>query len=144
MRYSEIDLQCEDITWFGVDANNHVVVFASGGIGNIPEYVCRSKEETEELYEYFYDKLDKTTVGHPLVTGSNSLISEFVELSSKGLYCFDVETQNVEGEIYKKISYPDIPILFDDLPVDVKTILQDHFINVDIANCNQIKVPHAY
>ena len=24
MRCSEIDLQCEDITWFGVDANNHV------------------------------------------------------------------------------------------------------------------------
>lgn len=144
MRYSEIDLQCEDITWFGVDANNHIVVFASGGIGNIPEYVCRSKEETEKLYEYFYETLDKTTVGHSLVAGSNSLISEFVELSSKGLYCFDVETQNVEGEIYKKISYPDIPILFDDLPVDVKAILQDHFINADVASSNQIKVPHAY
>ena len=33
MRYSEIDLQCEDITWFGVDAINHVAAFASGGIG---------------------------------------------------------------------------------------------------------------
>ena len=48
MRYSEIDLQCEDITWFGVDANNHVIAFASGGMGNIPEFVCRSKEETKD------------------------------------------------------------------------------------------------
>lgn len=91
MRYSEIDLQCEDITWFGVDANNHIVAFASGGIGNIPEYVCRSKEETEELYDFFYDTLDRTTTGHALVAGNNALITEFVELSSKGLFCFDVE-----------------------------------------------------
>ena len=144
MRYSEIDLQCEDITWFGVDANNHVIAFASGGIGNIPEFVCRSKEETEELYSYFYDTLAKTTTGHALVAGWNSLISEFVELSSKGLYCFDVETQNAEGEFYRKITYPDTPILFDDLPDNVKAIMQDHVIDADITGSNQIRVPHAY
>ena len=53
MRFSEIEFQCEDITWFGVDANNHIVAFASDGIGNIPEFVCRSKEETDELYNFF-------------------------------------------------------------------------------------------
>ncbi len=144
MRYSEIDLQCEDITWFGVDANNHVIAFASGGIGNIPEFVCRSKEETNELYDFFYDTLAKTTVGHALVAGCNSLISEFVELSSKGLYCFDVEAQNSEGEIYTKISYPETPILFDALPDNVKAIMKDHIIDTDLAGRNQIHVPHAY
>lgn len=130
MRYSEIDLQCEDITWFGVDANNHIIAFASGGIGNIPEFVCRSKEEAEELYNYFYDTLAKTTAGHALVAGCNSLISEFVELSSKGLYCFDVETQNSEGEIY--------------MPDNVKAIMQDHVIDADLARSNRIHVPHTY
>ncbi len=144
MRYSEIDLQCEDITWFGVDANNRIIAFASGGIGNIPEFVCRSKEETNELYDYFYDTLAITTTGHALVAGCNSLISEFVELSSKGLYCFDVETQDSEGEIYMKISYPDTLIIFDDLPDNVKAIMQDHIIDADLAGSNQIHVPHAY
>lgn len=144
MRYSEIDLQCEDITWFGVDANNHVIAFASGGIGNIPEFVCRSKEETNALYDYFRDTLAKTTAGHALVAGCNSLISEFIELSSKGLYCFDVETQDSGGEIYQKITYPDIPILFDDLPDNVKAIMHDHVIHADLARSNQIHVPHAY
>lgn len=144
MRYSEIGLQCEDITWFGVDANNHVIAIASGGMGNIPEFVCRSKEETKELYDFFYDTLAKTTAGHALVAGCNPLISEFVELSSKGLYCFDVETQDSEGEIYMKISYPDTPIIFDDLPDNVKAIMQDHIIDADLAGSNQIHVPHAY
>lgn len=144
MRYSEVDLQCEDITWFGVDACNHIVAFASGGIGNIPEYVCRSKEETEELYDYFYDALDRTTTGHALVAGHNALISEFVELSAKGLFCFDVEMQNAEGEFYKKITYPDAPISIDDLPDSVKGILRDHLLDADLSRCNQINVPHAY
>ncbi len=113
-------------------------------MGNIPEFVCRSKEETNELYDYFYDTLAKTTAGHALVAGCNPLISEFVELSSKGLYCFDVETQDSEGEIYMKISYPDTLIIFDDLPDNVKAIMQDHIIDADLAGSNQIHVPHAY
>ena len=71
-------------------------------------------------------------------------ILEFIELSSKGLYCFDVETQNVEGDIYKKITCPAVPILLDDLPDHVKAILRDHSINADLAEINQIQVPHAY
>lgn len=144
MRYSEIDLQCEDITWFGVDANNNVAAFASGGIGNIPEYVCRSKEETEALYDYFYDTLGKTTTGHALVAGDNSLVSEFVDLSSKGLFCFDVETSDAEGEFYKKITYPDAPISIEDLPDNVKAILKDHLLEMDISENDRIQVPHAY
>lgn len=144
MRYSEIDLQCEDITWFGIDANNHIVAFASGGIGNVPEYVCRSKKETEVLYDYFYDTLSKTTVGHALISNNNALVGEFVELSAKGLFCFDVDAQDAEGEFYKKISCPDTPILFDDLPANVKAILQDHLLNADLSECDQFKVPHAY
>ena len=45
MRYSEIDLQCEDIAWFGIDSQKHIIAFASGGIGNVPELVSRSKED---------------------------------------------------------------------------------------------------
>lgn len=144
MRYSEIDLQCEDITWFGIDTKKHIAAFASGGMGNIPEYVCRSKEETEVLYDYFYDVLGKTTIGHVLVSDRNSLISEFIDLSSKGLFCFDVETQNAEGESYRKITCPDTPILFDDLPESVKTILKDHLLEADLSESDQIQVPHAY
>ena len=144
MRYSEIDLQCEDITWFGVDAGNHIVAFASGGMGNIPEYVCRSKEETEELYEYFCDALDRTTTGHALVSDRNSLISEFVELSSKGLFCFDVETQDSVGDFYKKVVFPETPIFLNDLPDRVKAILQDHLLEADVSENDRIQVSHAY
>ena len=53
MRYTIIDLQCEDILWFGLDINGNVLAFTSGGSGNVPEFVCRSKEETELLIDFF-------------------------------------------------------------------------------------------
>lgn len=66
MRFSEIDLQCEDIMWFAVDENNAVVAFTSGGCGNIPEFVCCSREETEALENFFMNEAEISTVGHLL------------------------------------------------------------------------------
>lgn len=44
MKYSEIDLQIEDIMWFAIDKQNYILAFTLGGYGNIPKFVCRSKE----------------------------------------------------------------------------------------------------
>ena len=50
MRISIIDLQCEDIMWFGVDKNNYIFECTSAGCGNVPEFVCCSKENTNKLH----------------------------------------------------------------------------------------------
>ena len=47
MRITKIDLQCYDYLWFAIDANGCIIAFTSGGIGDVPEFVCRSKSETK-------------------------------------------------------------------------------------------------
>lgn len=49
MRITEIDLQCEDIMWFGID--NHIFECTSAGCGNVPEFVCESKKNTKILLD---------------------------------------------------------------------------------------------
>lgn len=53
MRYTEIDLQCEEIMWFGIDNNGCIFMCATGGCGNVPEFICKSKENVGILEEFF-------------------------------------------------------------------------------------------
>jgi len=44
MRYSITDLQCEDIMWFGIDQDGCIFECTSGGMGNVPEFVCQQRK----------------------------------------------------------------------------------------------------
>ena len=61
MRITAIELQCEDIMWFGIDNNNHIFECTSSGCGNVPEFVCISKENTESLLNFFMNELAEFT-----------------------------------------------------------------------------------
>ena len=39
MKYTEIELQYEDIMWFGVDRNGVVFECTSGGVGCVPLFL---------------------------------------------------------------------------------------------------------
>ena len=145
MRYSEVDLQCEDITWFGVDADGRVFVCTSGGIGCVPEFVCRSIEETEFLLDFFTNNLSVTTKGEICVTkGSNPLIEECLVFSAKGLYCFDVDTNETYGDFYRKVTCPERELFMRDLPESIREILSDHVVSIDVSVTDKLFVPHAY
>ena len=66
MRFSEIDLQIEDLMWFGVDTQGCIVEFTTGGSANVPEFVCRSREDAETL-ENCFTNLNPTTTAHMLI-----------------------------------------------------------------------------
>ncbi len=145
MRYSEVDLQCEDITWFGVDAGGRVFVCASGGIGCVPEFVCRSVEETEYLLDFFTNTLKVNTQGKIYTTrDSNSLIEECLVFSSKGLYCFDVDMDETYGDFYRKITYPEEELYLKDLPENIRKILSDHVVCTNVSANDELTVQHAY
>ena len=145
MRYSEIDLQCEDIIWFGVDSNQHIFACFSGGIGCVPEFVCRSREETEILLEYFTEKMPINTEGNLCKPQQdNQLVEDCLSLSSRGIYCFDVDTNESYGDFYKKISYPARAIVLSELPIDIKRFLSDHTIAADASSADKLVVSHAY
>lgn len=54
--------ECEymDMEWYGVDRQGNVAVFCSGGVGNLPEFVCENHERAYELIDYF-EMLEKMT-----------------------------------------------------------------------------------
>lgn len=144
MRISEIDLQCEDIMWFATDNHGNIFECTSAGCGNVPEYVCKSREETEVLVDYFMEKAPIITTSKLLITSENNKLTEDIQkLSSKGLFCFDI-TNYADDDKYTCISIPEKPINISELPTDIQHLLSDHIYNGDISQERTITVEHAY
>ena len=146
MKYTEIDLQIEDIMWFGIDLNGYIFSCTTAGTANVPEFVCKSKEQTEFLADYFIEKLEKTTsaiLEAPYV--DNPLMRDANELAEKGVFSFDAVTDNSEhNREYVKIASPKTPIQYNLLPDEIKKLLQEHTVPVDAAKEKYICVKHAY
>ena len=144
MRISDIDLQCEDIMWFAIDTNGNIFECTSAGCGNVPEYVCKSREETDMLLEYFTNTAPITTEAKLLIPASeNDLTADAINLASKGIYCYDV-TDYDNDEIYNCIAVPGKPLNVSDLPEEIKQLLSDHVYNGDVSTETSIAIEHAY
>lgn len=88
----------------------------SAGVGNVPEYVCGSQEETDKLLDYFTNKAPKITKEYLLVHHDKSLVvSDAIEFSSKGIYCFDI-TDYKKYDQYGCIAIPEKPLNISQLP----------------------------
>lgn len=144
MRITEIDLQCEDIMWFGIDNKNHIFECTSAGCGNVPEFVCRSKENTELLRDFFIDELGEFTEAklHVKYVDTNQLLNECVQLSRKGIYCFDIYEDDERQ--YVKIVEPVEPLNYDKLPQKIKKIIGENRVDLDVMEEKIISVKHAY
>lgn len=144
MRITAIDLQCEDIMWFGIDNHNHIFECTSAGCGNVPEFVCRSKENTEKLLNFFMNELDEFTEEKILVEykDTNPLLEDCIHLSRKGIYCYDIYEDDEQR--YIKIAEPLKPLEFDNLPLPIKGIFENSRVNTDVMTDKFISVEHAY
>lgn len=143
MKFSAIDLQCLDIRWFGVDEKGNILSFTTGGRGNVPEYVCRSKEETELLEEFFLEKLKPSTLAVlEIPDGNNTLVEEAKALAGKGVFVYDVCFGGEHVENYERIAHPKVPIRIDCLPEEIAAIMKDHTV-LSTASSKYIDVDHA-
>lgn len=145
MRISKIDLQCYDIMWFAIDANGCIIALTSGGSGDVPEFVCRSKEETDKLVAFFMNLPEGFSSAEMIIDNDGSQLAIDAEsLAQKGLFYFDV-CPDIDYEYgYSKVSYPDKALHLADLPADIQSILSDHLIDTDVSKTNRIRVNHAY
>ena len=144
MKFSKTDLICEDIMWFGIDKNGYIFECTSAGVGNIPAFVCKSREETDMLEEYFLNTAAKTTVGKILIKDEeNDLCNDCKTLSSKGIFCYDAVIEDNHHD-YIKIAEPEEPITINDLPDEIKSIMESHKVDVDVTTEININVQHAY
>lgn len=144
MRITELDLQCEDIMWFGIDSQNHIFECTSAGCGNVPEFVCKSKENTELLAYFFTEELNEFTQARIIKEYDelNPLIELCILLSRKGIFCFDISEENTNQ--YVKLTEPVQPLTYDELPQRIKDIFYNNKVNTDVDNETFLTVPHAY
>lgn len=131
MRYTEIELQCEDLLWFAVDMNGDIIAFTTGGAGCVPEFVASSKENTEALIKYF----------NKLKTNSNDSDNEF---AAKGLFYFDVSYEDNYGDSYIKVATPSTPLNISNLPNNIQELLKNNKLEINANSSSIIKVKHAY
>lgn len=144
MRISEIDLQCEDIMWFAADKNGNIFECTSAGCGNVPEYICRSREETDTLLDYFMEKAPSFTNAKLLIPHEdNDLVTDAKTLASKGIYCFDISDGDCD-DTYSCIAIPEKPLHISELPDNIQRIISDHVYAGDVSSEKYIKVEHAY
>ncbi|MBQ7567852.1 hypothetical protein IJT17_03515 [bacterium] len=146
MRYDEIDLQVEDIMWFGVDTKGCIVEFTTGGSANVPEYVCRSREETEALEKYFTNMEQHTNANMLIDRNGSPLANDAFALASCGLFCYDVayDKDHHPTSYYNKIAFPDKQLKITNLPDNIKRLICDHLISADAASDQLIQVDNAY
>ena len=132
MRFTETELQSEDLLWFGVDNKGNILAFYTGGAGCVPDFICNNKKITYDLQEYFLDELE-------INSNSNS-----EALAKKGIYCFDVSYDDNYGNSYHKTESPNKPINISSLPDKIIYILKNNTIDCDVTETDTISVKHAY
>ena len=150
-RISAGECEFRDIEWYGVDGQGNIAVFCSGGVGNLPEFICENEERANELMEYF-DKIPKSTnsILVFLKTKIGRAKQAAKDFSDKGLYYFDSD-DGTELEVvtlhkyYTKHSYPERPLKYDLLPKHIREILKFNFMKIeDFSLVDTIHTKHAY
>ena len=72
------------------------------------------------------------------------IFNESVNLTSKGIYCFDVYSRDPNGPLvnsYRIVAEPKIPLLLSDIKNEkVKKILYNQRLDVDVAKQRIIKI----
>lgn len=132
MKYTEIDLQIEDLMWFGIDKNGLVFEATSGGCTSVPDFVVASREINERLNDYFL-KLPEGTADAIFIEKlepSTPAYEDCLLLTKNGITCFDMDDDN--GDSYKKITETSAPKKVDELPDDIKQIMSFRKIEVDV------------
>ena len=162
-----------DLIWYAVDRLDRIIEFSSGGDGKIPDFILESAENVDFLEKYFWDEFKPFTeikyyydygggtrriiqkYGEPQEIqhikkkrykqlSKIPLFIESVDLTSKGIYCFDACPRDPNGPLlnsYRIVAEPKMPLLLSDLKDDnVKRILSNQRLNVDVSTQNIIWV----
>lgn len=150
MRITELDLQIEDLEWYAIDENNNIAFFTSGGMGNVPEFICKCREDLNIVSNYF-DLSDNIISEVELVVGAfedypdEKFKKDCVDISQKGLFCYDVSDENEYKNEYKILCRPNNMLKLDDLPERIKNILKQYRLdNVSFGDNEYVSVINAY
>lgn len=127
MRITELELQTEDIEWYGVDEDGRIAQFFSGGSKAVPEFICQSRENLTVIGKFFanFEKMisEQVLLNEDLDYPRKEFLKECKEISQKGIYCFDIDSL-AKGKEYVFVCKPACPLCVTDLPLHIQDILR--------------------
>ena len=126
-----------DIAWYGLDANGKIGHFTTGGEKMLPRNVAESKETLKKLNDFF-ENLQvnhkdnflicpdiKNKLNERLVLNMGGYVTNWAQMSSKGLYTFDSPIEFDENRPYYRLTIPKRELNVEELPTEIKTILKN-------------------
>ena len=144
MIISQQELQCEDLLWFGIDVNGVVFACTTGGCANVPHFVCDNRENLDTLEDFFVNKYEKIIENNVKIYDNTKgkLLEEFIQLSQKGIYCYDVCINN--NQYYSIVTAPSKSTVIADLPIDIVKILNKNNVHINTKFDETFTIEHAY
>jgi len=148
-RMDALECQYTDVEWYGIDRKGNIAVFLSAGTGNVPEFVCESKERAEAL-NAFFDSAPLICNAIVCQERSEGTVKLAQELAGKGMYYFDSDDGTKAGHCngqryYTKCAYPEKMLKYVELPEHIRDMLKPNWLTIDdFANVDKVFVEHAY
>lgn len=140
------DLIGLDLDWFALDEKGQIAHFATAGRGPVPKYML--KKNIYRLHQFFHKKAEKISevlesrdwfkyenVNTKDKEIKSRYLSSFMEIASRDLYSFNCSGRHDAPKLYFRIVIPKTPLLVNDLPDDIKIIMENIALeNVDFSN----------
>jgi hypothetical protein len=139
-----IDLEGLDLAWFATDSLGYIGFFTTGGWGPVPRSAIVSRASLDKLHRYFFKEAHRQTAsadapGWEARAGisqedarANPIRNQqWRDMAEKGLYAYDAYQHRNHPAAYFKRATPTIPIRVDDLPEDVRQLLNTIVLKID-------------
>lgn len=129
-----------DIEWYGVDKKGNIAVFCSAGRATVPESVLSDEEKYEKLINLFGELpcISDTYICFNPCKKNYLPVKVAKDFSEKGIYYYDSDDNSksekgicVLKEYYTIRSKPLSPIKYSDLPIAMRILLKDNFLDID-------------
>jgi hypothetical protein len=162
MNYFSFDEVIElDFTWWAIDAQDHIGFFTSGG--DAPVSSKLTKTGHEQMWNYFFNEspvISKvieskgwqilTNFDHdcngctpnrsiPLEKRISHFLSEYLIMGTKGIFGFSASPGCTNYSTYYRITIPENPLLFHNLPSDIQSSLHNIKISCNFSEVTEIQ-----
>lgn len=145
MIITDLDLQIEDVEWYGVDKNGRIAQFMSGGSFAVPEFVRESRENLEIVSHFFekYSQIISATVlfNKNIEYPRKEFWEECKYVSQMGIYCYDIWDKSELMNEYVYVCKPFCALEITDLPQDIQSVLSYYrMVKADFAKDEIINI----
>lgn len=134
-RITPRDLCVCGLMWFAVDKFGYIFCCTTNS-WHVPEFVIKSYTESEILYDYFSKFVLQGEFSEVEIEENNIFYYELIHE-----YYFDFKKHPYH---YKKINNPTNPIHFDQLPENIRKIMDSHRMTIDAHNTKYFFIPEIY